>query len=429
MYKKVLIITYYWPPYSGSGVQRWLKFSKYLPEFDYEPHIYTPENPHFNVRDEKLEKDIHPAVKIVKQNIWEPYSLADLFMGKKQSNKGLISGKDKGFKSKILNKIRANFFIPDPRKFWIKPSVKFLKNYIRQEGITQIISTGPPHSMHLIALGLKQWDKNLRWVADIRDPWSSFDFLQDYGASESSLKKHRKLESEVLNAADTVLATSYQMKDKLVNFDHNKFHCITNGFDKDDFESYNDESKKGKIRIYHAGLINQLRNPTALWQALARLCTENSIINENLEIHLAGTVDEKVINDISIFPQLADKLIVESYKSHVDVIKDYAMANILLLLVNNSDNASANIPGKLFEYLAVNKSILLVSEPGTDAERIVLQNADSYIMKYRELDSSQLNALSDFLLKSEDDKEALSEFALKYERKSLTKELVSLLEE
>ena len=116
MYKKVLIITYYWPPYSGSGVQRWLKFSKYLPEFDYEPHIYTPENPHFNVRDEKLEKDIHPAVKIVKQNIWEPYSLADLFMGKKQSNKGLISGKDKGFKSKILNKIRANFFIPDPRK-------------------------------------------------------------------------------------------------------------------------------------------------------------------------------------------------------------------------------------------------------------------------------------------------------------------------
>jgi len=429
VYKKVLIITYYWPPYSGSGVQRWLKFAKYLPEFGYEPHIYTPENPHFNVRDEKLEEDIHPAVKVVKQSIWEPYGLADLFMGKKQSNKGLISGKDKGFKSKVLNKIRANFFIPDPRRFWVKPSVKFLKNYIQQEGISHIITTGPPHSMHLIGLGLKNWNNDLKWVADIRDPWSSFDFLQDYGASKSSLEKHRTLESNVLDAADIVLATSYQMKDKLVEFDHHKFHCITNGFDEEDFKQYKDESHTDKIRIYHAGLINQLRNPISLWQGLARLCTENSIINAKLQIHLAGTVDDRIINDISIFPQLADKLIVESYKSHADVIKDYGKANILLLLVNNSDNASANIPGKLFEYLAVEKRILLVSEPGTDAERIVLQNADSFIMKYGELNASQLNALSEFLLRSKEDKGNESDSALKYERKSLTKELVALLEQ
>ncbi|MBT5354180.1 MAG: glycosyl transferase family 1, partial [Flavobacteriales bacterium] len=171
-FKKVLIITYYWPPAGGSGVQRWLKFSKYLPENGWKPYVFTPDSPSFEIKDEDLLSDIHSQTEVWKTPIWEPYKIKDKLLGKsKSSNTGIIQDKT-STKNKMLNWIRGNIFVPDPKVFWVKPSIKLLTEKIKKEGITHIISTGPPHSMHLIALGLKKKNVDLKWVADFRDPWS-----------------------------------------------------------------------------------------------------------------------------------------------------------------------------------------------------------------------------------------------------------------
>jgi hypothetical protein len=206
--KKVLIITYYWPPAGGSGVQRWLKFSKYLPENGWKPYIFTPDSPAFDVKDEDLFSDIDVETEVWKTPIWEPYSLKDKLFGKSESsNAGIIQDKY-SVKNKIMNWVRGNIFIPDPKVFWVKPSIKLLSKKIKEEGITHVVSTGPPHSMHLIALGLKKQNPDLKWVADFRDPWSEIDLLNDFHLTKKSKLKYRKLEKQVLQIADVCLTVS-----------------------------------------------------------------------------------------------------------------------------------------------------------------------------------------------------------------------------
>ncbi|MEA3317025.1 MAG: glycosyl transferase family 1, partial [Bacteroidota bacterium] len=180
--KKVLIITYYWPPSGGAGVQRWLKFAKFLPKYGWNPIIYTPENGEIPVTDKSLHKDISKETKVIKRKIWEPYTWYKKFIGQKNNQKinvGFLSENQKPkFTEKISVWIRGNFFIPDARKFWIKPSVKFLKTYLKNNNVDAIISTGPPHSMHLIAMQLQK-KLNLPWIADFRDPWTNIDFYED----------------------------------------------------------------------------------------------------------------------------------------------------------------------------------------------------------------------------------------------------------
>jgi len=424
--KKILIISYYWPPFAGSGVQRWLKFSKYLPEFGFKPYVYTPENPHFNVRDEKLLQDIHPDVTVVKRPIWEPYSFADFISGRKSSNQGIVTDKKSSFKPRILNRIRANYFIPDPRKFWVRPSIRFLKSYMASQGIGYLVTTGPPHSMHLIGLGLKRHLPELKWVVDIRDPWSRFDFLQNFGASDKAIEKQAKLEKQVLNACDRVIATSHQMKDLMVAFDSSKFECITNGYDREDFDGYRNINTPGEMIIYHAGLLNKVRNPVHLWKALSELCLNHADINKQLRIQLVGVVDGDIADQISAFPALADKLTVEPYKAHRDVIRDYGRSDVLLLLVNNTDNAGANIPGKLFEYIASDKSILLVSDPSTDAHAILEKHPATFSLDYSNSEPD-LEQLAAFLHQAENPAAPDEEFKRRYERKNLTANLVTLL--
>lgn len=424
--EKILIITYYWPPSAGSGVQRWLKFSKYLPEFGFKPIIYTPENPHFSITDSGLEKEIHPDVSVIKKRIWEPYKLAELFGKKKGGNQGLVNNSKKASLSfRILSYIRGNYFIPDPRKFWVKPSVKYLEKYIETEKIKFLVTTGPPHSMHLIGLKLKQKFPDLKWVVDIRDPWSRFDFLKQYGSSKKALAKQSVLEAKVLDACDIVLSTSYSMKNLLVPFDHSKFHTITNGYDDNDFRNMTSNSSSNKITIYHAGLMNNLRNPKNLWRVLNDLCVNNPDINDHLVIHLVGTIDPEVVQSIESFDHLKSKLIIEGYKKHSDLISDYAQADILLLLVNNSDNAAANIPGKLFEYMAVGKPILTISPEQTDAVKLLSDYKKSISFDYEEV--VDLDSIKAFIIKSKDEYNGETGYEKQYERRALTSQLTELI--
>ena len=384
MNKRLLIITYYWPPYAGGGVQRWLKFAKYLPEYNWTPIIYTPENPSYSLQDQSLLEDVSEKLEVIKRPIWEPYDLANIFKNK-NSKESLNTGQtNKSSKSKkVLNWIRGNFFIPDPRKFWVKPSIAFLGKYLEANPVDAVITTGPPHSMHLIGLGLKKkFDTN--WIVDIRDPWSSFDLLEEYQVSSGNLKKYQDLESEVLKNCDRVIATSPSMPTKLQSFNQNKFFPITNGFDTSDFKDFKDTSAADNLVLYHAGLMSGLRNPTNFWKALNQLLLEKLISKDKFTLNLVGVVESSVEDSINTFDHLSKTYVREDYKNHKEVITDYQTANVLMLFVNNTDNAKVNIPGKSFEYLATGKPILCFTSGNTDIANILKTLDHCLVLDYNE---------------------------------------------
>jgi glycosyltransferase involved in cell wall biosynthesis len=382
--KKVLIITYYWPPAGGSGVQRWLKFTKYLPKYNWQPIIYTPENPYFEVKDEALLNDIPAEAKIWKTPIWEPYALKDkLFgIGSESQSAGVITNK-KSLKNKLLNWVRGNIFIPDPKIYWVKPSIKVLLKKIKEEGIEHIITTGPPHSMHLIGLGLKKEMQNLKWIADFRDPWSELDLLDEFHLSNSSRKKHQDFEKQVLQNADVTLTVSETWVEDLKRLGGGRVELITNGYDEADFELK--PKTNDKFIIGHYGLLNHLRNPKNLWKALADLCDENTEFNDKLKIHLSGNIDGEVLAEIEAYPQLKEKVKQLGYISHAQVLEQYNQADVLLLLLFHSKSGVGNYPGKVFEYIAAKKTILAFGPISSDAERLIEKTNTGKYFSYDEM--------------------------------------------
>tara|TARA_B100001250_G_scaffold59724_1_gene46538 strand:+ start:5536 stop:6807 length:1272 start_codon:yes stop_codon:yes gene_type:complete len=368
--KKVLIITYYWPPAGGSGVQRWLKFTKYLPKNNWMPIIYTPEDPYFEVKDTDLLDDVPSEVRVLKKSIWEPYTLKSRLFGKsdKSQSVGVISRK-RSFKNYMINWIRGNFFIPDPKVYWVNPSVKFLKDKIRLENIKHIVTTGPPHSMHLIGLSLKQAIPNLKWIADFRDPWSELDILDEFHLLPFVRNRHRMLEKKVLQNADIALTVSERWAEDLRRLGAKNVQIIYNGYDSDDFKL--EPKENDKFIIGHYGLLNHLRNPKFLWKTLDDMCNQDKNFNNRLEIHLSGNIDQQVINEIRSYPTLQGKLKLLGYLSHAEVVKQYNQVDILLLLLFNSESGVGNYPGKIFEYFAASKPIIAFGPEDSDTQNLM----------------------------------------------------------
>lgn len=414
--KKVLIITYYWPPSGGGGVQRWLKFAKYLPEYGWEPVIFTPENPDFDIQDETLSKEISDDIEVIKLPIWEPYQLFEKFSGKKTPSQGLLtSNKKKSLLTNLALWVRGNFFIPDPRKFWIKPSVNFLCELLEQNNIDTIITTGPPHSMHLIGLGLKK-KTNIRWIADFRDPWSKWDMLDNFKMTSIARKRHEKLELEVLKQADEVITVSNTWASEFNDIYPRPYKVITNGYDEDDFKAVSKNNNKGKFIISHFGLINNFRNPANLWIALKEIA-----LIEKIEIRLYGMIEPSISNMILSDPLLKQIVDVRPSISHTEVIQAYADSDLLLLLLNNSENAKGHIPGKLFEYLASNRPIIALGPKDGDAARIIDKTGAGLVYDWNETDIKV--GLNDFIHKTKTistDNDKITS----YSRRNLTKVLV-----
>lgn len=359
--KRILIITYYWPPSGGSGVQRWLKFSKYLSKYGWQPIIYTPENPDFNIQDPSLLKDIPEEAVVLKQPIWEPYQLyrklsntknADSNFGNTRKKKGLISS--------FASWVRGNWFIPDPRIFWVKPSIRYLTQYIKNNRVDAIVTTGPPHSMHLIGMGLKNNFPTIKWLTDMRDPWANFDLLNEFNLGNRAKRKQQNLEQTVLQQCDATIMVSPSLPDEFFPFDRNKLHTINNGFDHEDFEiSFTKADRVGDtFNIYHTGLLNHIRNPKKLWEALTELCESHTDFANKIKLVLIGTVDDKIKEQLLASPILKDKVDIAGYMAHDDLLKEYPKADLMLMVVNKSRNAKAQLTGKLYEYLAVGKPIL-----------------------------------------------------------------------
>jgi len=428
MDKKVLIITYYWPPSGGGGVQRWLKFAKYLPDYGWEPIIFTPENPDFDLKDQSLNKDVNDDLEVLKFPIWEPYQLFKRISGKKELKQGQVleEGK-KSLLSKIAIWIRGNLFIPDPRKFWIKPSVEYLNTIIEGNGIKTIVTTGPPHSMHLIGLRLKEKNPDLNWVADFRDPWSKWDILDKFQLSRRSEKKHQNLESQVFKAASRIITVSDSWKKEFEQIGARRVDVITNGFDSSDI-IIRDSTEKNKFRICHAGMLNDFRNPTVLWQALRELIHEEQGFKSDLEISLIGILSQQVNQMLMNDVDLKDLLVLSEYLPHDKVFNAYAQSAVLLLILNDSKNAKGHLPGKLFEYMAVKTPVLGIGEEDGDASYILSSTNSGKVISPLDKDGLKQQLL--FLYRNWKNNEPIAQEGIdKFDRRILTSKLATLLDQ
>lgn len=424
--KKVLIVTYYWPPAGGPGVQRWLKFAKYLPEFGWEPVIYTPENPSYPLVDESLLHEVPNGIKMVKTKIWEPYQLAEKLNKSNKKFKGgqFDVGENQSWKSKLSIWVRGNFFIPDARVFWVKPSISFLKKYLHENQIDTLVTTGPPHSMHLIGLELKKELPNLKWIADFRDPWTEISYYKHLKLTKSSDAKHRMLEKEVFQNADITLATSFSDAENFKKNGANAF-CITNGFDQNP-NSTNVKSNSDYFSLSYIGVLEQLRNPEILWEAIHELRKENSDFAKDFKITFAGRVDEKILNQLNKL-QLSDSIINLGYLSHQESVQMMQEAN-LLLITNFPESASKGIiPGKLFEYLATGNPILSFGPKDADVAQILKETKAGnhfYYAQKKEVKSYLLQHYNQWKSKSETSKNSSID---QYSRRNLTKKLTEIL--
>ena len=372
--KKFLLITYYWPPAGGAGVMRWAKMSKYISEYGWEPVIYTPDNGEVPAVDESLLKEIPSHITIVKTPIWEPYNLYKTFLGRKKKEKlysGFINENKKAtLAQKISVLIRGNFFIPDARMFWIKPSIKFLKAYLKQHPVDAIISTGPPHSMHLIAEKIHRIT-GIPWIADFRDPWTNIDFYQDLKLTSLADARHKHLERKVLKNASKIVTVTWRSKDEfhaLSNRDD--IEVIPNGYDDADFTKIENTTPDKNFSLVYVGSMNKDRNPLNLWKAIKDAIDESPLLRDNIRINLIGPVDFSVRE--AIHTHALDKYTsFTEFMPHDEAVKHQQSAQVLLLLINNTPNSKTIIPGKLYEYLGSGRPILAIGPPDSDSARVI----------------------------------------------------------
>lgn len=437
--KRVLIITYYWPPSGGSGVQRWVKFAKYLPKEGWQPVIYTPENPELTTIDKTLAEEIPPEAEIVKTHIFEPYGIYRKLMGKGSSTdlKALtsagsdgnevnpVNGGKKSWKQKLSLYIRGNFFIPDPRIMWVRPSVKFLKSYLKKHPVDAIVSTGPPQSMHLIGLELSK-ATGLPWLADFRDPWTKIFYFKHLELTPRSEAKHQALEKKVVDGATRVIAVSPMVKKDFEAITSTPVELITNGFDEEDF---NDPFEADEyFNITHTGLFASDGDPEILWKVLAAKCQEDKEFRKLLRIRLVGKTDQEIVNSIET-AGLGPNLVNLGYQSHEVAVREQRNASVLILPLRKEPEYEAVLPGKLFEYLASRRPILGIGQTDGAMAQVVRNTGSGIVYDWNE--EQKIRRWVDFSWEEFKNHELLDNATdiSMYSRRRLTKRLASLLEE
>ncbi|WP_288956193.1 glycosyltransferase family 4 protein [uncultured Polaribacter sp.] len=415
---KVLIITYYWPPAGGSGVQRWLKFAKYLKAYGVEPIIYTIDNPNYPKTDDSLLKEIPKDIMVLKKSIWEPTDL--LFWKKNKIDDKGISNVSKGG---LLSFIRGNFFIPDPKIFWVKPSVKFLQSFLKSSEIDVIISTGPPHSMHLIAQKLHQKSK-IKWIADFRDPWSDLYYNKDFNQFSFTKKRNRKLEKSVLQSSDCILTVSNTLKNEFSKI-ANRVEVITNGFDNEVL-SLKPNFLDNEFSISYIGLLPQQSNPKTFLNVLKEICLENTAFKKDLRLNLIGDISDEVKREIENNNLIENSNFI-GYVHHQKAIKYQKKAQVLLLLIPNVEKSEGILTGKLFEYLTANRPILALAPTQGDVSKVlkdtntgeVIHFDDKVNLKTKVLELYQQYKSGKLVVKSNNIQQ--------FHRKELTKQLATII--
>jgi len=389
-----------------------------------EPIVYAPENPNYPLIDENFASEIPSDIEVLKQPINEPYRFAKLFSKKKtkQMSSGIISKKEISAVEKLMLYVRGNFFIPDARVGWVKPSVKLLSKYIAENPVDVVITTGPPHSLHLIGMQLQK-DLNVKWIADFRDPWTTIHYHKSLRLNKASERKHKALEASVLKAADIITVTSPTTKKEFEMITETPIEVITNGYDisgKIDFEM------DSKFSISHIGSLLSERNPEFLWKVLAEICREDTSFKNDLQLKFAGAVSEEVKQSLENF-QLIKNCEFLGYVSHSEALRLQHKSQVLLLVEINSAETRAIIPGKLFEYLAAKRPIIALGPKESDIEGIINETKSGKFFSYWDDDELKTEILQLYKDFKKGELKVASEGIEKYSRRELTRQMASLI--
>lgn len=392
----MLLVTYYWPPSGGVAVQRWLKMSRHFKTSEVDLTIYTPDLKSFPGYDDALLNEIPEGVKVIKTPILEPHDLFKRWMKSEVNtyNPLISEGKSDSWKKKVGYFIRGNFFIPDARCLWIKPSVKYLTDYLSQHEHDVIITTGPPHSMHLIGLGVKKRIPAIKWVADFRDPWTQIYHFKDFFISYPARKLHEYLEKKVLKNADEVVTVSPTCARNLAILAQKEVQVVSNGYSEEDFMNSN-VIKDNYFTISYVGSINAERNPINLWRALSHLAENNSAFKNKLKIIFAGLTDSSVTNSIKEFG-LSDFFEYKGQISHPEAIKLVLNSDLLLLTLFESELQNGVITGKFFEYLRSGIPILALGNKKSDVAAYLEKYNAGQLFEYDDLQSIEKYIIKSF---------------------------------
>ncbi|WP_439132672.1 glycosyltransferase family 4 protein [Polaribacter sp.] len=415
---KVLIITYYWPPAGGSGVQRWLKFVKYLQDFGVEPVVYTVENANYPKVDKSLVDEIPENIKILKQPIWEPTDM--LFWKQKNLQKKDIANSTN---SGLLSFIRGNFFIPDPKVFWVKSSVKFLNEFLKTNTIDVVISTGPPHSMHLIGQQIHQ-KNGLKWIADFRDPWADLYYNNAFKQTFFAKRKNKRLEDSVLKNADCVLTVSKTLQTEFAK-NAKIVAVITNGFD-DEVLSKEHQKLDDKFTISYIGLLPKQSNPIVLFKVLQELCAENLDFKNNLQLNFIGDISSEVQTEIEL-NNLQDNCVFKGYVHHQKAIEYQKKAQVLLLLIPNVKKSEGILTGKLFEYLTAKRPILAIGSEQGDLSEVLKITNSGVVVNFDNPKKLKMEISSLYNAYKEGNLKVASKNIDQFHRKELTKKLATII--
>jgi len=432
MSKKVLIITYYWPPSGGSGVQRWLKFAKYLPQFGWTPFVFTPENPTVPIYDASLLNDVPPEAEVIKIPIWEPYRIFSTFSGifSKENSQShqvkFINTEKQSLFQRIGTWIRGNIFIPDPRVFWVRPSTRFLHDFIIDNKITTIITTGPPHSVHLIGYRLKKRNPSIKWLADFRDPWSEWGFLDSLRVGKMARWFHRRLENRVLTKADEVITITPFYVKQFERLSGRKVKLLTNGFDENDFKGFQ-VVRSDKFLIRHIGIVNEKCDPRPFMVAVREVCEENEEIKNRIAVEFVGEVHPSFKEFVTLDILLSSITRFTSTVPHHELMNIYSSSAVLVLILTGYKDAEGYLPGKLFEYLATGIPILGVGPTEGDAAALLKKSQSGSMMDGNDLVGIKNSIRKSFDGWKMDNPENKIDSASKYSRRELTSELVMLL--
>lgn len=428
--KKVLVITYYWPPGGGAGVQRWVKFVKYLNCFGWEPVVYTPENAEYPETDTSYLSDLPDNLRVLKTPIKEPYDFYKAFIGQKKNvriNTGFLSeSKKKKFSEKLSVWIRGNFFIPDAKMFWIRPSVKFLKRYLLENPVDAIVSTGPPHSLHLIARKVSL-ATGIPWLADFRDPWTRIDFYTDLMLTPWADSMHHRLERKVIRDASAVTVISESMKREFQEVCQRPIEVITNGYDSEDMLSCASIEPDEEFSIAHVGTIARSRNPVVLWEALKELILEDTHFAAALKIKIVGKADISVKEAIEA-NGLTSFVHYTGHVNHAEAIKMQQESRVLLLSINNTQNAGGILTSKFFEYMAARRPILCIGPTDGDAAKVLAETQSGLCAGYNDKELLKSHITEFYRQYKNNTLQVNSSGIEKYSRLELTSRMAALLD-
>ncbi|MGC6429366.1 MAG: hypothetical protein ACON4Y_02690 [Flavobacteriales bacterium] len=420
--KKVLIITYYWPPGSGSGVQRFLKFTKYLNSFGWQPVILTVKNGNFTSIDHTLLEDIPNNTPVYRSYSLEPFYWYNLLLKRKSnsSTAGSIGIGDKSVIQKIALYIRANFFIPDARIGWNRLAYRVAKKIFKQHKIDAIITTGPPQSTHLIGERIKN-NFNLPWIVDLRDPWTTVFYNSLFPRTENSKLKDKRMEDRIVKSADAITVVSEGLVSEFQSRNEN-ISLIYNGYDESDFNITKRKSID-KFKITYVGNLMSNQNIESFWAALSNLINKNKIFKEKIVLELVGNIDPSVYLSIKQFG-LKSYIKKVGFVDHHQSVKHMINSDLLLFVIPNSEDNFKIITGKLFEYLATGNDILSIGPIEGDASKILKKLNHFSMIDYTNVSEIENTILDSFNLKK---REYKMNHISKYSRYKQTEKLADLL--